>query len=158
MSDASEAFASPVVLKLGGEDVSFARLTLRDYGVLEAAVREKLSAIDRELLDECAVAGKDRFEKLRETATRRVTISDVFAALETEEFARKTLLLSLKKSGVTDPKVANGHIDHLFADEASQLALMLTGLVRPLPTAAKSSGENSPPASDASSPEPTPAS
>lgn len=158
MSDASEAFASPVVLSLGGEDVSFARLNLRDYGVIESAVREKMVAVDRELLNEAEVTGKERFNALRESANHRVTVGEVFVALETEEFARKTLRLSLKKSGITDVKAADALIDRLDGHEAGQLAKLLTGLLRPLPEPAKSSGSGSPEKSDATTQEPTPAS
>jgi hypothetical protein len=130
MSDASDAFASPVVRKVGGEDVEFPRLTLKDYGVLESAVREHMAAVTRELSDECQMVGQARFEKLREAASMPVTMSHVDALLHTERFARKALELSLARSGKKG-RDAEAVIDHLDPWQAGDLARVLVGFLVP---------------------------
>lgn len=154
MSDASDAFGSPVVRSVNGEDVEFPRITGRDYGQLEGAIREKLMAVDRELLDECQITGKERFEKLRESANQPITMGHVDAALQTHEFARKALEVSLKKAKHPSPAAV---IDALPVAEASDLARVLVGFLVPFDRTSQSSGTGSPQRSDATTPAPTPA-
>src|SRR4051812_24990196 len=103
MSDASEAFASPVVRKVGGQDVEFPRIVGREYGMLESALKAKLVAADEELLNDCQIVGKGRYTALRGRADEPVTLGHVNVALRTYEFARKALELSLKKAKHPSP-------------------------------------------------------
>ncbi len=155
MSDASDAFASPVVRKVGGEDVEFPRLVGTLYGQLESAVKEKMAAVDRELLDECEVVGKERFDKLRETANFKITMGHVNEALLTYEFARKALEISLKKA--KHPSIGPT-LDKMETADMSDLARELVGFIRPFVTTSQPSGTGSTPPSDATTPESTPAS
>jgi hypothetical protein len=128
MSNASDAFGSPVVRKINGAEVSFPRLVGRDYGVLEDAVRAKLAAVDREVADECELSGRERFDRLRECAARPVTLADVEVALHGQEFSDKALEISLKKAG--HPKPADV-IDTMPAGDKTMLAQILVGFLVP---------------------------
>jgi hypothetical protein len=153
MSDASDAFASPVVR----DGIEWPRLTMRDYGVLEQAVREHLQAVTREMLDECEITGKERLDQLRQSLSMPVTVAHVDVALQTERFVRKALEMSLKKAGKTGADAA-ALIDALDPYSASELARILIGFLelRPFSPANRQGGTGSPPASDATSPAPTP--
>jgi hypothetical protein len=125
MSEAD--YGAPITEKVGGQDVPFPRLLMKDYAVLESQVRANYKAIVRATLDECKISGKDRYEELLRVDGTEVTMDNVRAYVRTSGGVRKCFELSLAKAGKTAEE-----IDKIFAafdvSDAANLAESLVGL------------------------------
>lgn len=147
---AASAFGCAVVRKVGGKDVSFPLLTMKEYGHLETAVKEKRRAVERALLDDLQIAGKDRLPSLRYVEMAPVLIADVINYLNSTEGTRKALSLSAGEAVANEVMVSLPFID------ANNLVGEIAGLgdVPADPPAAGATGTQTPPASEqpASSP------
>lgn len=156
--NAENAFASPVVRKVAGEDVEFARLTMQDYGTLEAAVRTRRVEVVRAVMDELeGLSAKERLDALRGEASLPVTMWDVDRHIGTAAGAREALKLSLKRAKHPSPESVLNAVSITEAYEIAGLALGLLKEKEPDPPAGGSTGKATPPSSDGSTPDATPA-
>lgn len=148
---AASAFAAPIVREVGGKEVTFPLLTMKEYGQLEEAVKEKRRKVERALLDECNIGGKDRLPALRQMEMAPVLIGDVINYLNSVEGTRKALVLSAGSD------VADEVMKTLPFIDANDLVGQIAGLgeVPPDPQKAGGTGLPTPPASEqpASSPQ-----
>lgn len=92
------------VEKIDGQDVEFPCLSVKEYEIVEEAVRANTRAELKGYLDECQVRGMDRFTALRDARPDSVNFNQVYAYTETLGGARKVALVSLKSSGMSDEK------------------------------------------------------
>jgi hypothetical protein len=158
--NADSAFASPLVRKVGGEDVEFARLTMQDYGALEGAVRSRRLELARAVMEDVeGVSPKDRLDALRQEAGLPVLLRDVLLYICTADGARRACEMSLKRAGNKEFKAVLDRMDIMLAADVAGITL---GLIddpeaKPDPTAGGATGKPTPPCSDGSTPESTPA-
>ena len=140
---ASSAFGTPVVRRVGDKDVTFPLLTMREYGQLESTVKQKRRDVERALLDELQVAGKDRLPSLRNIEMTPVLIGDVINYLNSAEGTKKALALSVGE------EVAGEVLKSLPFIEAKNLVGEICDLGgAPVdPPKAGATGEQTPPAS-----------
>lgn len=123
-----DAFASPILDTVRGKEVSWSRIRNDGYGTLENLVRQSRLSNLKFLLDECSLAGRDRFNAMAEKYTPWVNDLQVAAFLQTSEGARKAAAISLKESGVSDDDAKEIINAYLFPD-LSNMVMALAGFV-----------------------------
>lgn len=143
---AASAFASPVVRKVGDRDVTFKRLCMAEYGVLESTVMERKREVERAILNECQIVGKERAEALRVLEARGASYFDVASYLDTSAGTRKAIFLSLGNNAAAAEEV----LAVIPFGEANILVGELAGMrdVPPDPPKAGATGTQTPPASE----------
>lgn len=126
MDQMDDVMASPMIERVNGQDVTFARLLNEDYGTLENAVRQLRVSFLNDLIAKAKLEGTDKFCALRDNYTPFVDATQVAAYLRTHDGARKAVMMSLKKSGYTEES-AKEIMSHYFFSDLSDLAWSLIG-------------------------------